>query len=406
MADDDLDTPLGRKTQKRRRLRLPVSASQIMAGALALFVGTWTVWALVADNPLGGEPRAVVATSLRAAPPDAKPAQPVATAAAGDQAGQTVRRYDGPDGPDAASPAEGEPASGANTVTIIDGSTGRRQVVTLPSPSDTRAPIEQRALEQSSYGAIPRIAANGLRPAEIYGRRADIPAAKKNAPRIAIVVGGLGISASLTQQAIKSLPAPVTFAFSPYGADVGRTVAQARAEGHEALLQVPMEPLDFPDNDPGPHALLTSLSGAQNLDRLHWLMSRMQGYVGIVNTMGARFIASETALTPVLNDVAARGLVYIDNGTSAKSLAGQIAGAGGLPFARADVVLDAMPAGTQIDAALARLETLARERGVAVGIAAALPASIERIAQWTKAAEIRGFVLVPITAAAIKPKSS
>jgi polysaccharide deacetylase 2 family uncharacterized protein YibQ len=381
-----------------------------MAGALALFVGTWVVWALVANNPLGGEPVSVVATNLAAGAAgsaNTKPASPVAVIAG--QADHTARRYDGPDSTAAPSPtqqADAGPPSGTNTVTIIDGSTGKRQVIALPSSSDARAPVEQRALERSSYGAIPRIAADGARPSEIYGRPANIPAAKKNNPRIAIIVGGLGISAAVTQQAIKNLPSPITFAFSPYGADIERLVTQARTEGHEALLQVPMEPLDFPDNDPGPHALLTSLGVPQNLDRLHWLMSRFQGYVGIVNTMGARFTASEPALTPVLNDIAARGLIYIDNGSSAKSLASQIAGAGGLPFARADVVLDAMPAAAQIDAALGRLETLARERGAAVGIASALPASVERIAQWAKAAESRGVVLVPITTAAIKPKSS
>ena len=72
---------------------------------------------------------------------------------------------------------------------------------------------------------------------------------------------------------------------------------RARAsEGHEVLLQAPMEPFDYPDNDPGPQTLLTSLTPEQNVDRLHWLMSRFQGYVGIAGSMGARFTASEQAL--------------------------------------------------------------------------------------------------------------
>ena len=107
---------------------------------------------------------------------------------------------------------------------------------------------------------------------------------------IAIVIGGLGVSAAVTQQAMEKLPGPVTFAFSPYGTDVDRLVDQcARADGHEVLLQAPMEPFDYPDNDPGPQTLLTSLSPDQNLDRLYWLMSRFQGYVGVANYMGARF---------------------------------------------------------------------------------------------------------------------
>ena len=152
------------------------------------------------------------------------------------------------------------------------------------------------------------------------------------------------------------------------------------------LLQVPMEPFDYPDNDPGPQTLLMSLSAEQNIDRLHWLMSRFQGYVGITNYMGARFTATEQALAPVLKETGKRGLIYFDDGSSPRSLAGQIAGANNLPFAKAEIVLDAVPTPAHIDRALTRLEAMARERGVAVGVASAVPASIERIAQWAKAA--------------------
>jgi len=198
----------------------------------------------------------------------------------------------------------------------------------------------------------------------------------------------------------------VTFAFSPYSAEVDRLATSARAEGREILLQAPMEPFDYPDNDPGPQTLLTTLGMEQNLDRLHWLMSRFQGYVGIANFMGARFTSTEAALAPVLKETSRRGLIYVDDGASPRSLAGQIAGANNLPFAKAEIVLDAVPTSAHIDRALSKLEAMAREHGSAIGIAAAAPASVERIAQWAKAAEARGIVLVPITAVAIKPKSS
>ena len=102
-------------------------------------------------------------------------------------------------------------------------------------------------------------------------------------------------------------------------------------------------------------------------------MSRFQGYVGITNTMGARFTASEQAFAPVLRETAKRGLIFVDDGHTPRSLAGQIAGANKLPFAKADVVLDAVPTPVEIDRALSRLEMAARERGVAVGYASALP---------------------------------
>src|SRR5262249_13974068 len=145
------------------------------------------------------------------------------------------------------------------------------------------------------------------------------------------------------------------------------------------------------------------LSAAQNLDRLYWFMSRFQGYVGIANYMGARMTASESAIGPLLRETAKRGLIYFDDGSSPRSIASQIAGANNAPFAKADIVLDAAPTPEAIDAALTQLETLARDRGTAIGTASALPAAIDRIAAWTKAAQSRGIILVPVSMVAFKP---
>ncbi len=390
MATDDLDAPLGQGAKKQRRFHIPVAIPQVIAGLLGLFIATFAGWALVASDPLGGEPMIVATTIPAKAPP------PVVTSAP-----QGPSKYDGPSL--ALAPA---PRPGNNTITIIDGSTGKRQEVPIAAPQGNRTAPEQRLLEATRHGAIPKIGPDGARPAEAYARVAKAPTGKPDGPRIAIVINGLGVSGTATQLAMTKLPGPVTFAFGPYSFEIDRTVARARATGHEVLLQIPMEPFDYPDNDPGPQTLLVSLSAEQNVDRLHWLMSRFQGYVGISNFMGARFTASEPALAPVLREASQRGLIYVDDGTSHRSLAGQIASASNLSFAKAEIVIDAVPTPPQIDRALARLETLARERGIAVGVASALPASIDRIAAWAKAAEGRGIVLVPISAVAGKPKPS
>jgi polysaccharide deacetylase 2 family uncharacterized protein YibQ len=434
VVDDELSIPLGRKANiKRPGFKLPTAyLPHALAVALGLFICLCAGWALLVNDPTGGEPAATVATGL--GPP--KPAMPVVVSAQGQVQAQAQappqgpRSYDGPDGPaaltipvppaaqarapsQAQAPGQGQsgetPPSGTagrNTVTIIDGSTGKRQEVPIPASRDPRAPVEQRLLESSRHGAIPRIAPDGVRPAEAYARPVNPAASKKGGPRIAIILPGLGVSANLTQQAIERLPGPVTLALLPYSADVERTAINARAQGHEILLQAPMEPFDYPDNDPGPQTLLTSVAMDQNLDRLYWLMSRFQAYVGVINYMGARFSSTEQALAPVLKETARRGLIFVDDGSSPRSLASQLAGANNLPFVKAEVALDAVPTVAHIDRALARLEAMAREHGVAVGIAAAMPASIERIALWAKTAEGRGVVLVPISAAAIKPKSS
>ena len=410
MADDELSAPLGKSAKKeQRRFRLPIRIPHAIAGLLGLFVLACAAWALMVDDPFGGEPIAVVATGFD--PPKSGPALPTVVSAQG------PRSYDGPAAPaskQAPAPTSAQPAAApppaatpnTKTVTIIDGSTGKRQEVPISGSRDIRAPLEQRLLETSRHGAIPRIAPDGARPAELYARATAPLQGKKDGPRVAIVIGGLGVSANVTRQAMEKLPGPVTLGFTPYGADVEGMVTSARAAGHEVLLQAPMEPFDYPDNDPGPQTLLTTLNAEQNLDRLYWHLSRFQGYAGLANFMGARFTSTEGALAPVLKEVSRRGLIYVDDGSSPRSLAGQIAGANNLPFARAEILLDAVTTTAHIDRALARLEALAREHGSAVGMASALPASIERIAQWAKAAEGRGIVLVPITAVAIKPKSS
>ena len=122
--------------------------------------------------------------------------------------------------------------------------------------------------------------------------------------------------------------------------------------------------------------------------------------------VSARFTAAEQALAPVLKETAGRGLIFVDDGSSQRSLAGRIAASNNLAFVKAENVLDAVPTPAHIDKALTRLEAQARERGAAIGIASALPASIDRISQWAKAAENRGIVLVPNTLVAAKPNQS
>jgi polysaccharide deacetylase 2 family uncharacterized protein YibQ len=396
---DDLSAPLGQDKAQPRKLTLPAAVPWAVAGLLSLSVLVFAGWAMLADDPLGGEPVAVARADLSAANADRKPVEAPPRTLAGQAANERPNRYDGP-------PADA--AAGSRTVTIIDGTSGKRQEVVIPGPAAEAKPpaTDTRPTENSRHGPIPAVAQDGARAAELYARAVKPIPGKPNAPRIAIVVGGLGVSATATSEALSKLPGAVTFAFTPYGNNVDQLATRARGDGHELLLLVPMEPFDYPDNDPGPQTLLTTLDSGQNIDRLQWSMSRFQGYVGVANYMGGRFTASEQALSPVLKEVGKRGLIYLDDGSSQRSIAPQIATTSNLPFAKADVVLDTVPTAVDIDRALGRLERIARERGSAVGAAGALPVSIERIAKWAKGAEGRGVLLVPISDVASKAKSS
>jgi polysaccharide deacetylase 2 family uncharacterized protein YibQ len=411
---DDLNAPLG-QTAKKAKSKLTAAMPKLLAGLLSLFGLVIVGWAALVNDPLGGEPMAVVATKTAGA------GMAATDGLKGD--GKEHSRHDGPAGQAAeAIAAKIAPPSGSQTVTIIDGSSGKSKEVVIPGMTagsgkpngkmgeqHDAAAVSRGAsklLQKTRHGFIPKIATDGTRASAYYAHPRLLPANRKDAPRIAVIIGGIGISASGTADAFSMLPPAVTFALAPYSADVEKLAERARAERHEVLLQTPMEPFDYPDNDPGPQTLLTSLTPEQNIDRLHWLMSRFKGYVGIDSFMGARFTATQPALTPVLQETAKRGLIFVDASVSNRSVASQVAGSKGLPFAKADMVLDAVPTPIEIDRALTRLELMARESGTAVGLATAQPGTVARIADWAKKVESRGFVLVPITMVAVKAKSS
>jgi polysaccharide deacetylase 2 family uncharacterized protein YibQ len=389
---DDLSTPLGQNTPlRKRRLRLPFTGVQALAALLGLFLAAFAGFAVFHKDPLGGEPIARVAIR------EPKPAEPAAVAEA----------HDARAAPKQAAPGE------QKTITIIDGTSGARQDVVIGGGSDKDAAsappammsgIDQRLLEKSRYGMIP-VAAADLKPFTAYAAESD-RAKAATMPVVAIVIGGLGVGAAKTTDAIMKLPGAVTLAFTPYGTEPGKLAERARAQRHEIFLQIPMEPYDFPDNDPGPQTLLTSLSPDQNLDRLYWHLSRMQGYAGVANFMGARFVATEAAMQPIVREAARRGLGLFDDGSSPRSVAPQLAGGQAVPFGKGDLVIDAVPTSAEIERNLTKLETIARERGVAIGTASALPVSIDRINGWIKTLPDRGILLVPLTTAMTKSKSS
>ncbi len=393
---DELNDPLGRQTPLPKpgvegagpRRWFPLAAGGLIAaGAVALFVAP--------RDPFGGEPYAVARIEPAKPPEPAPPLPPQQTLAAAEQA-----------------PPPGE--MGANEIeqltgvkiTRHGGEGGTARVIRIEPVSGVRlAPApDRRVVERGRYGPLPKIAADGARPMDVYARPfVTATSLKADAPRIALVIGGVGLNAQSSLDAIDQLPEGVTLAFAPYGADLDRLAAQARARGHEALLQAPMEPFDYPQNNPGPHTLLT---GSQDggIDDLQWLMSRFPGYAGVVNYMGGRFMSDEPAMYGALGEVAQRGLFFLDDGASPQSVAATLAPKLSLPHAKVDVIIDQRATPQSMDAALSQLETQAREKGVAIGFANATPAAIAHVARFARDLERRGIALAPVSAA-LGPRS-
>ena len=251
-------------------------------------------------------------------------------------------------------------------------------------------------VEESQYGPLPKVAADGRRSMDVYARPSRYVVAKAgDPPRIAVLVTGLGLPDAPAGDVLKGLPAAVSVAYGAYGRNLQESVSRARGNGHEVLLQIPLEPNNYPTVDPGPHTLLTTLPPQDNMKRLQWLMSRYTGYVGVTNHMGEKFEATSESLTPVLEELKRRGLLYVDDGSAKDSTVRQIAGAIGIDYSVANVQIDSGNLAKQ----LAQLETTAKERGAAIGVVKATPATVKQLSDWAAKLEAKGFVLVPVSAA-------
>ena len=386
---DELNEPLGLASGAAAAPPLDRwrAAGRAAIGAAALAAAIGLVTLARRDSPLGGEPFAVakveIAPPAVSAPPD--PGAPAHEAAA----------------PPIASADQVEAASGVKVLRGGGGGPPNARIIDVERALAVRldAAPDPRLIETSRLGPLPRVGADGARPFEVYARPVLLdPKLSPGAPRIALMVGGLGLNAEGDEAAIAKLPGAVTLGFAPYGAAIEERAVKAREAGHETALQAPMEDFSDRTGDPGSHMLKTSASDADNLGSLRWLMSRFTGYIAVANHLGGKFTADAKEVSPVLTEIAARGLGYLDDGASPRSVAPDVAATLAMPSARADLVIDANPAPESIEAALARLLDRARERGSAIGVASASPMTVERLARWANGLEAKGFALVPLSA--------
>lgn len=376
----DLSAPLVRRKARQAKAaeaaaggtppRRHIPVTRIALGLVALIAVGLTARIMLVDDPEGGRPSATVDIA------GSTPANSVAGAVAVPP-GEVTITADPEMFPVPPAGAVAEPVDTA----LID-----------------PAALDPEMLEETEFGAIPRISGTGIRPFDVYSRPSDTPATSGGKPLIAIVVSGLGLNTEGTLDAISKLPEEVTLAFAPYGKTLERTVGAARAEGHELFLEVPLEPFDYPENDPGPDTLLTGQAPRDNLSKLFKVMSSFPGYVGLINNMGARFTASGADFGPMMEELGARGLGYLDDGSSNRSLAPQLARANRVPFGRVNTMIDANPARAPILAALSDLEQQARDKGYAIGIISALPVSVEAVTEWARGLGERGIEIVPASA--------
>ena len=206
----------------------------------------------------------------------------------------------------------------------------------------------------------------------------------------------MGLDRPRSERAI-ALPGPLTLSFLAYARDLPQQTALAHREGHELMVHVPMEPMGrmlVAD----PNQLDVAMSREEVLTRLRWDLSRFEGYVGINNHMGSRFTADAPAMRPVLEELKARGLLFIDSRTTPSTAGAEIARELDVPHASRDVFLDYEVSIAAVEAQLAELERVAHRNGSAIAIGHPHDQTLEVLQHWLRELPQKGLALVPVSA--------
>jgi len=393
-APNDIERPLGQTGKPERaprRFSVPAGTVSLFLTALVLLIASSAI--AFRERPFRDPARTAISTPEEgdaAAPSEARAENdpPVDVAAASPGAGPA-------DGPSIIHVDPEDAEAGKGVIVIRDPSALGQDLRVAHLP-------DRGLIEEGKDGPLPIRAADGRRPVDVYAR----PWSGARGARVAIVIGGLGVSQTGTQKAIEELPAEVTLAFASQGNSIGRWMQAARRKGHEIVMQVPLEPFDYPTIDPGRHTLTVANSAQENLENLRWTLSRTTNYTGIMNYMGARFVADQAAMAPLMAELGKRGLLYLDDGSSARSVAAELALRNKVPFVAGDTSIDAEQDRGAILKKLDQLEATARARGFAVGTGSAFGITVDAVASWVGEAKKRGIEIVPVSAVTLDPEKA
>lgn len=385
--DKDIDRPLGQPGPVSRgaRRRVPLTGRSLVFGLAVVAVAAASSAIAFRERPFRNPATVVLSTP--------EVIEPVKVETAAGSAGTPAPASQANPGPSIIHVNPSADGAGQNVVVIRDPSAVGQNLRVAHLPDKT-------LIEQGAEGPLPVRAADGRRPVDVYAR----PWSGARGARVAIVIGGLGLSQTGTQEAIAKLPPEVTLAFASDGNSIGRWMQESRRQGHEIIMQVPLEPFDFPNVNPGRNTLTVAAKPAENLKNLRWALSRTTNYTGVMNYMGARFVADRAAMEPVLAELGKRGLLYLDDGSSARSVAPELALQDRVPYAVADAAIDAERSRDAILKKLDQLEATARAKGSAIGTGSAFDVTVDAVAQWVAEARRRGIEIVPISALATDPE--
>lgn len=397
----------GGYSRKRGELKLPKRRWHVL-GAFALLAITACATALLLTSPapetdkltsgqiaLGSLPQPLMATNLNSendalpdllageVPEGENPTRLAQEKTETDALGNSVQNTPSPSSSNSSSTSN---PSQEPKVVLIDG-----------QPLDGgSAEIFPELSKSGPFGPLPKTAANGNTAFKAYQKQSSSASELKS---VALIIGGLGVNRNLTQRAIDTLPANVTLSFAAHAPNLQNWMNKARRRGHEVLLEIPMESRAPNADEPGADHMLRAGDPEKNTENLDWLLSRAQGYFGVINYNGDAFLSRTDAVAPTLSRLSDSGLAFMTDGAFPTPSLSALAQSVSLPYKSGFGLIDPEPTKALIETELSRLASASTPDNIPVGVGFAYPETLESVNLWIENLSENTLQLVPASAA-------
>jgi polysaccharide deacetylase 2 family uncharacterized protein YibQ len=219
----------------------------------------------------------------------------------------------------------------------------------------------------------------------------------ENKPLVSIVLDDMGLNQFHSDWAI-SLKAPLTLSYLPYAKNLADQTQSARAEGHELLIHLPMEPRG--NADPGPGALMVNMDQIEIKKRLARALYLFPGAIGVNNHMGSLFTADQRVMSIVLTQIKSSGQLFLDSLTTSNSLVAQLGDKLNVPVVSRDVFLDDIDKEDEIVRRLREVERVALDKGTAIAIGHPRVTTLRVLEKWLANLAEKKIRLAPLSAVA------
>jgi len=240
-------------------------------------------------------------------------------------------------------------------------------LITPEKPSKPAAPAKSIPAAKKSSAERPTFEIYPSKEVPPVIKPVKPPTPDKQLPLVAIIIDDLGYDKKIALK-LSKLNAKLTFSILPYSPFQKSIARLSREKGFGVMLHLPMEPLEYPDVDPGPGTLLTSMTPDQLTRQLEKDLDAVPYIRGVNNHMGSKMTAESSQMYQIFSILKKRGLYFVDSRTTAETLCKPSARLFQIPFAQRDIFLDHLVEAQFIRKQLKELVRIAQRNGYAVGI--------------------------------------